>query len=426
MVKPRIEAETISTRRSGSQPRRVTGLSLFHLARGRTTWSVDGRSFELLEGQTLLVLPGCVFSGVESSEAVPIRVDRIRLASGELTSSGLANQLSLNRQEAKKIVETLKANGPCSVKLTLPLRSLFSETVRCVEAGTELEAIHANACFLNLLTGMCLLLQGEGASEANRSTDAEKRVVQFLRELEARCDEPWMLEQMADQTGLKRSRFGILCRSLTGESPGTYLNRLRIRKSRRLLQETERTVTDIAFDCGFSSSQYFAKIFRQFQGHEPTHYRRMSREQREGKGIHYLKGDTARTVAFADREVGSGDFSIECVLMLDRLGGTAASLEFGGDRFGFDGREGRLFLEGETFGDIQHFQRSGSVIREGNPFRLRLERRGGALSGKIDGRKVFEIQDDPERLVGKIGLRPLRNGIRVESFRINDESAVLK
>lgn len=429
MVKPRIEAETFVTRLSGSQPRRVAGLSLFHLAKGRTTWSVDGRPFDLLEGQALLVLPGCVFSGVESSEAVPIRVDYIGLEKGvadDLSAVSLSGALSVNRAEAAKLVETMKNAGSCAVKLTPSLRSLFAEVVRCVEVESELETIHAHACFLNLLTGICLHLQGQGAGETGRSTDAEKRVVQFLRELEHRCDEPWMLEEMAEQTGLKRSRFGILCRSLTGESPGTYLNRLRIRKSRRLLQETERTVTDIAFDCGFSSSQYFAKIFRQFQGHEPTHYRRVSRELREGKGIHYLKGDTARTVAFADREIGKGDFSIDCTLMLDRLGGTAASMEFGPDRFGFDGREGRLFVEGETFGDIRYFQRSSSMIREGVPFRFELQRKGEILRGSIDGRRIFEMKDDPQRPVGKIGLRPLRNGIRVDSFTIDECPVALK
>ena len=429
MVKSHIEAETVSTRRSGSEPHRHEGLSILHLARGRTKWSVDRQVFNLLEGQALIVLPDCVFGGIESSEGVPIRVERLHLHLNERReplSASLSRVLGTPGEVASVVAEKLNAVGPGIVKLSSSQRALFTEIVDRLKSGSALEIIHANVCFINLLTGICLLLQGRGEKEESSSSDAERRVVNFLQHLEQRCDEPWMLDQMAEEAGLKRSRFGLLCRSLTGESPGIYLNRLRIRKSRRLLEDTDWTITDIAFDCGFSSSQYFAKIFRQFQGHEPTHYRRVSREQREGRGIQYLKGDTARVVAYAEREVGSGDFVVDCVLTLDRLGGTAASLEFGPDRFGFDGREGRLFLEGETFGNIRHFQRSGRVIREGIPFRLKLEREHSTLRAVIDQRNIFEIRDSAERSVGKVGLRPLRNGIRVESFSIGGLPTVLK
>src|SRR5690606_33766686 len=123
-----------------------------------------------------------------------------------------------------------------------------------------------------------------------RHSKSEEAVSAFLASLEKRCDEEWSLEKMAESAGLKRSRFGALCRQLTGESPAMHLNRLRIRRGRRLLGDTDRSVTDIAFDCGFSSSQYFAKIFRRFQGHEPTHYRRLARESSGGGSIQYLKG----------------------------------------------------------------------------------------------------------------------------------------
>jgi AraC family L-rhamnose operon regulatory protein RhaS len=58
-------------------------------------------------------------------------------------------------------------------------------------------------------------------------------------------------------------------------SPMKYLNRCRIEHAGRLLREQPgRSITDVAFDCGFSSSQYFASQFRLHFGCTPRAYRK--------------------------------------------------------------------------------------------------------------------------------------------------------
>jgi hypothetical protein len=111
---------------------------------------------------------------------------------------------------------------------------------------------------------------------------------------------------------------------------------------------------------------------------------------------------------------------------LDRLGETAASLEFGRDRFGFDSRAGRFFLEGEIFGDAQFFARNAEYIREGSPFRFILKRKGKHLELSIDGHTIVRRADDPCREIGRVGLRPMRNGIEVVSFEVNGKAVELK
>lgn len=420
--------EVISTNRSGSEPQRALGLTLLRLARGRTRWSVEGRSYEMREGQVLFLFPGQTFGGLESTESVPIRVERILLPSAaSLTPAILEKKLPFSRKDATACLSALKDSPAPTVKLDPDTAQVFGEMVAQAKksALTALESAHQRACLVHLLTGIALAAQRQDSPSGGVSP-AEYHVAVFLKKLEQTCEEEWTLESMAEGAGFKRSRFGEICRQLTGESPTIYLNRLRVRRSRKLLRETDLSVTQIAFNCGFSSSQYFAKIFRRFQGHEPSHYRRISREMRRGESIHYLKGDSARNVAFANRKIESGDFRIDGKLTLDRLGGTAASVEFGPDRFGFDGREGRLFLEGETFGGARFYQRSADLIHEGIPFHFCVERRRNELSAWINNTLILTINDKFTRPVGKVGLRPLRNGIHVTDLQIDGEPVVLR
>jgi two-component system response regulator YesN len=57
-------------------------------------------------------------------------------------------------------------------------------------------------------------------------------------------------------------------------TPMAYLNRFRLRQSRRLLESTSRDIGEIASAVGFSDSAYFSRVFKQETGMSPTEYRK--------------------------------------------------------------------------------------------------------------------------------------------------------
>jgi len=400
------------------------------MARGHAMWAIEGEKLEVKEDHVIFVFPDQLFGGIESSESVPIRAERLNLAvdrgSASVQSQSLARVLGIDGYTAKTLLSRLKKAGLQRAHCGDEGARLFREILHHQGSESAVQQVYMRVSIVKLLARICLALEGDKLQQESDSAGSEQRVAGFLEELEKRSAEPWTLEAMANEVGLKRSRFGTLCRQLTGENPVTFLSRLRVRASRKLLRETDLNVTEIALECGFGSSQYFAKIFRRYQGHEPTHYRQLLAETRKGRGIHYLKGDTARIVAHSDHEVGAGDFVVECRLTLDRLGGTAASFELGADRFGFDGRMGALFLEGDTFGTAQFFAASRQHIREGIPFDFKVQRCGNRLSFGINGKMITQVADAASRKIGLVGLRPLRNGIHIHSFRVNGTEMALK
>ena len=53
-----------------------------------------------------------------------------------------------------------------------------------------------------------------------------------------------------------------------------YIINLRIQNACRLLLETNKSITDIAFECGFNDSNYFGDSFRKIKGISPRKYRK--------------------------------------------------------------------------------------------------------------------------------------------------------
>jgi len=126
-----------------------------------------------------------------------------------------------------------------------------------------------------LLMALAALLDEKHLRLDTLLSSAERTVELFLAELPWRAEEPWTLEAMARQCGLGRSHFSHYCRKLTNRTPMSHLTICRVERAGELLRrDPARSVTDVAFACGFQSSQYFATVFRNQFGLSPREWRR--------------------------------------------------------------------------------------------------------------------------------------------------------
>ena len=103
-----------------------------------------------------------------------------------------------------------------------------------------------------------------GRNPESRTFEADRRVRQFAHVLALRYAEPWTLKSMSDACRLGRTQFSQLLKKHTGDTPVTHLNRLRLREAQRLLANSTKSITEIALEVGFNSSQYFATVFKEF------------------------------------------------------------------------------------------------------------------------------------------------------------------
>lgn len=126
-----------------------------------------------------------------------------------------------------------------------------------------------------LIALMDLLLQKQPVLDVELSS-ARRTVSLFLEALKENAGEDWTLDSMAVACGLHRSRFAYYCKQLTNMSPVEYLTRCRIELASRILHDCNNlSITDVALESGFSSSQYFATVFRRHFGLPPSEYRRV-------------------------------------------------------------------------------------------------------------------------------------------------------
>ncbi len=86
------------------------------------------------------------------------------------------------------------------------------------------------------------------------------------------------LDSLAARFFLSRTKLTREFRSQRGMSVGEYVTSIRIARSKRLLAESRLPLEDIAHSCGFSSGNYFIKVFERMTGMSPTGFRQRSGE----------------------------------------------------------------------------------------------------------------------------------------------------
>jgi len=122
--------------------------------------------------------------------------------------------------------------------------------------------------------------------------------------------------------------------------------------------------------------------------------------------------------------IKAGPFSLEATLSLKQLNGTAASVWIGRDlNFGFDGRGGRLFVEGSLVGQTKMLGRVSDHIRAGVPFRFfaRRDEKNQLEAGLGD--TVLFSEQNVKGVISEFVFRPHRNRMSILSIQITGNLA---
>ncbi|HVT49563.1 MAG TPA: AraC family transcriptional regulator [Vicinamibacterales bacterium] len=104
--------------------------------------------------------------------------------------------------------------------------------------------------------------------------ELNRRLLRARDAMDRAYAQPLDIRGVAGVACLSRAHFIRSFHACFGETPHSYLQRRRVERAMFLLRETERSVTDVCFDVGFTSLGTFSRTFRAIVGKTPSAYRR--------------------------------------------------------------------------------------------------------------------------------------------------------
>ena len=151
--------------------------------------------------------------------------------------------------------------------------ALLDEEVNQRHLGAD-TIVHGllDVIFTYLLREMVSQLGASGASWSHAVADAQVRKAVSLMHKD--CARQWSLEGLASSAGLSRTGLAERFRTAMGDTPLSYLRKLRMQRAMKILSETDKTLVQIAMEVGYHDAFSFSKVFKRTVGVAPREFRR--------------------------------------------------------------------------------------------------------------------------------------------------------
>ena len=168
----------------------------------------------------------------------------------------------------------IKDFNPCQDTVFHTAVNNVFEAMRHKSSGYKFTVIGALYAMLGVIVDEHLYSSVTVYSEIsdNRNISKLKKVLTFLRE---NFDRQMTLTDMAQAAGMSPKYFCYFFKEMTDKTPVEYLNGYRIERASQLLLSSDRSVTEIAYSCGFNDLSYFIKTFKAQKEISPTKFRKI-------------------------------------------------------------------------------------------------------------------------------------------------------
>lgn len=101
------------------------------------------------------------------------------------------------------------------------------------------------------------------------------KLVQAIQTMERNIETPLDVEELGDKVGVTRRQLERLFRTHLNDTPSNFYMKLRLTHARRLLQQTDMSITQISVACGFSAAAHFSRAYSSRFGRSPKRDRKI-------------------------------------------------------------------------------------------------------------------------------------------------------
>lgn len=232
---------------------------------------VENESYTLSTGCTFL-LPGEVKHQVAATIETPVDLQFICFDTPLLSQLGI---FPLSHH-----VESLQRNNLIHSVSDTATRQENQRLARALQkefdSHSTFGVLMARAMLTQLLVNHIRHLQVPPLTRRNSKAFAiERCCAEILENLAT----PHGLSEKAKATGMSRSAFAVQFKQYTGMALVEFIHYHRVQRAQRLLQESDASVTEIAFSLGFGNLGHFYTVFKKQVGMPPVEYREWARSQ---------------------------------------------------------------------------------------------------------------------------------------------------
>ena len=247
------------------------GIKIFYVLEGKFEWCVDNGQYSLFPGDLALILPKQEFGSINGVlEIGSFSWIHLSIQRNDVDDILTGAWSSLSESECRAISHILLTNSS-------PVLSNFNDggkLLKSIQNELSSQEIGYHAKVNYQLDELFISISRQLTRQRNPGRDFPKTFMNLEQALRQNLSHQWTVEEMSALVGLGTTLFNEKVKSYSGFSPINYLINIRIAEAIKLLKRPDISLTDIALDTGFYSSQHFSTTFKKLTGYTPSEFRK--------------------------------------------------------------------------------------------------------------------------------------------------------
>ena len=239
---------------------------IFYLSSGECTSFIDHNIYKFGKGDLVIVPGGCLHKTVYTGKGIH---ERIVISFRQEITDWIKEQIGA------EYLKNCMVPGVINIpeKRRNYVDSLLDKLMFENDTPDILSTAFIKAGLVELL--LFIIRCKEYEDNVIKEIDVDNRKIQEVATyIFEHYTENILLEDVADKFDMSKPFLSKRFKTATGFGFKEYIINLRIQNACRLLLETNKSITDIAFECGFNDSNYFGDSFRKIKGISPRKYRK--------------------------------------------------------------------------------------------------------------------------------------------------------
>ncbi|WP_435166905.1 AraC family transcriptional regulator [Paenibacillus glycanilyticus] len=243
----------------GAGPKRIESYSLHIVKEGfvRVEWD-GGNSVTLSAGDLFCLFPARTYAYYAIEGEKPPRMSWI-----VMDGPRAAELLALTGISCEK---PFLENG-WTQEAERALHGLLDSMRSGETESAHVRSLEMQSLLYRLLAALCRTVPPAYALNA---TDWVKQSMSYIRQ---HATEGITVQQAAKAAGMNRTYYSVAFSEKAGMPPSDYITQVRMESAKRLLAETDASITEVAYTTGYSSLYAFTRTFKNRMGETPTAYR---------------------------------------------------------------------------------------------------------------------------------------------------------
>jgi AraC-like DNA-binding protein len=248
------------------------GIQICFITEGKFDWNIDGQQYLLYPNDVSVTAPwqsiGSSRGAYDIGALMWITIKpKIFEPSGELI---LGQWSGISETDQRVIGKLLSLNKKPILNRLKSCQQIFQN----LEAEFFTKELGYRTRISHLIDELLITVVRHLSKQDNLRRDFPQTFLKLEQTLRENLSHPWSVEEMAGLVGLGTTAFTEKVKAFSGFSPLNYLINIRVSEAIKLLRQQDLSLTDIALETGFYSSQHFSSTFKKLTGYTPRDFRK--------------------------------------------------------------------------------------------------------------------------------------------------------